>query len=117
MSEVVMEINNSSLAQAEVRTGHPKLHSVPPAQVACELVETDYAARNATSPSMNSITAAPSGRNQVSGNHLQAILKHNLVESGADYADIFNELQIKPEHHDEIVTGIIHQIRPKRMKK
>jgi len=113
-----MEINTSSLAQAQSRTDHSKLHSVPPeAQVSCELDETDYAARNSTSPSMNSMTAAPSGRNQVSGDHLQAILKHNLVESGADYADIFNELQIKPEHHDEIVTGIIHQIRPKRMKK
>lgn len=61
--------------------------------------------------------AGPSRDDQPSGEELQAIPKSKLVESGSDYSRIFDELQIKPEHHDEVVTGILQPIRAKRIKR
>jgi hypothetical protein len=46
-----------------------------------------------------------------------AIPKHKLLESGSDYAFIFTEMQIRPECWDEVVYGIIHPIRAKRIKR
>lgn len=58
----------------------------------------------------------PLRADQPPGDQLQAIAKGKLIESGADYADVFRELQIRPERYDEIVTGILHPVRVKRLK-
>ena len=80
-------------------------------------LKSDFVASNSSSPSLASTMDAPSRHDRLPGEQLQAIQKQHLVESGADYKDIFNELQIKPEHHNEVVTGILHQIRRgKRLK-
>jgi hypothetical protein len=80
-------------------------------------VKFEYAAPHPSSPSQASTMGAPARRDRLSGERLKAIPKHRLVESGEDYAEVLNELQIKPGHHDEIVTGILYKLRSKRMKK
>lgn len=74
-------------------------------------------ARRSREPSQASTTAGPSHHNQPSGDLLVAIPKHKLLESGSDYAFIFTEMQIRPECWDEVVYGIIHPIRAKRIKR
>jgi hypothetical protein len=80
-------------------------------------VKLEYVAPHPSSPSQAFTMGAPARHDRLSGERLKAIPKHRLVESGADYAEVLNELQIKPEHHDEIVTGILYKLRCKRIKK
>lgn len=64
-----------------------------------------------------STQGTPARHDRLPGSDLKLIPKSKLVESGTDYAEILDELQIKPEHRDEVLTGILHEVRKKRMKK
>jgi hypothetical protein len=120
LSDINMGGTSSIHLQANASSQNPANLPSPPtteARVKFEATRFDDQASQASSPSLASTMAGPSRDDQPSGEELQAIPKSKLVESGSDYAHIFDDLQIKLEHHDEVVTGILHPIRAKRIKK
>ena len=113
MSDTEMGGTTSSQASVKLETDI-RIDSESPTTEA--YLEFDFSPSHSSSPSQTSTMDVPSRRDRAPGDRLQAIPRSKVVESGADYAEIFNELQIKCEHHDKIVTGILHHIRGKRMK-